>query len=82
MSNKTQDSNYFSLLRKSGSYKNMLNFMAIVYETYMATIYTQYGKINYTEPVKFHFHKLKLTCSIDRLYKGTIDFHFHTNAKI
>ena len=31
---------------------------------------------------KFNFHKLKLTCSIDRLYKGTIAFHFHTNAKI
>ena len=31
MSNKTQNSNYFSLLRKSGSYKNMLNFMAIMY---------------------------------------------------
>ena len=31
---------------------------------------------------KFHFHKLKLTCSIDRLYKGTIAFHFHTHAKI
>ena len=31
ISNKTQTSNYFSLLRKSGSYKNMLNFMAIVY---------------------------------------------------
>ena len=33
MSNKTQtqSSNYFSLLRKSGWYKNMLNFMAIVY---------------------------------------------------
>ena len=31
---------------------------------------------------KFHFHKLKLTCSLDRLYKGTIAFHFHTNAKI
>ena len=31
---------------------------------------------------KFHFHKLKLTCSIDRLYKGTIEFHFHTNTKI
>ena len=30
---------------------------------------------------KFQFHKLKLTCSIDRLYKGTIAFHFHTNAK-
>ena len=25
---------------------------------------------------KFYFHKLKLTCSIDRLYKGTITFHF------
>ena len=31
---------------------------------------------------KFHFHTLKLTCSIDRLYKGTIAFHFHKNAKI
>ena len=31
MSNKTQTSNCFSLLRKSGSYKNMLNFMAIAY---------------------------------------------------
>ena len=31
MSNKTQNSNYFSLLQKSGSYKNTLNFMAIVY---------------------------------------------------
>ena len=31
VSNKTQNSNYFSLLRKLGSYKNMLNFMAIVY---------------------------------------------------
>ena len=31
---------------------------------------------------KFHFHKLKLTFSFDRLYKGTIAFHFHTNAKI
>ena len=30
---------------------------------------------------KFHFHKLKSTCSLDRLYKGTIAFHFHTNAK-
>ena len=32
MSNKTQNSNYFSLLRKSGSYKNMLKFIAIVYD--------------------------------------------------
>ena len=31
MSNKTKNSNYFSLLRNSASYKNMLNFMAIVY---------------------------------------------------
>ena len=31
---------------------------------------------------KFHFHKLKITCLIDRLYKGTIAFHFHTNARI
>ena len=31
---------------------------------------------------KFHFHKLKLTCSIDRLYKGTIAFHFHQNNEI
>ena len=31
MSNKTQNSNYFSFLRKSGSYKNMHDFMAILY---------------------------------------------------
>ena len=31
---------------------------------------------------KFHFHKLKLTRSIDRLYKGTIALHFHTTTKI
>ena len=31
MLNKTQNSNYFSFLRNSGSYKNMFNFMAIVY---------------------------------------------------
>ena len=31
---------------------------------------------------KFHCHKLKLTCSVDRLYKGTIAIHFHTNARI
>ena len=31
MSNKTKNSNYFSLLRKSGLYQNMLNLMAIVY---------------------------------------------------
>ena len=30
---------------------------------------------------KFLFHKLKLTYSFDGLYKGTIAFHFHTNAK-
>ena len=35
MSNKTQNSNYFSLLQKSGSYKNMLNFMAIVYVSFV-----------------------------------------------
>ena len=29
---------------------------------------------------KFHFHKLKLTCSNDRLYKGTIAYHFHTQT--
>ena len=34
ISNKTQNSNYFSLLRKSGSYKNMLNFMVKVYVGY------------------------------------------------
>ena len=38
MSNKTQNSNYFSLLRKSGSYKNMLNFMAIVYMSWSALL--------------------------------------------
>ena len=32
--------------------------------------------------LKFHFHKLKITCPVDRLYKGTITFHFHTNASI
>ena len=26
-----------------------------IYNTYIATIYTQYGKINYTEPVKISF---------------------------
>ena len=31
---------------------------------------------------KFHVQELKLACSIDRLYIGTIAFHFHTNAKI
>ena len=31
MSNTTKNSNYFSLLRKSGSYEKMLNFMAIIY---------------------------------------------------
>ena len=31
LSNKTQNLNFFSLLRKSGSYKNMLNFMEMVY---------------------------------------------------
>ena len=31
MSNITKNSNCFSLLRKSGSYKNMLNFMTIVF---------------------------------------------------
>ena len=40
------------------------------------------GKSNKENLSKFHFHKLKLTCSIDRQYKGTIAFHFHTNAKI
>ena len=31
MSNKTKNSNCFSWLRKLGSYKNIINFMAIVY---------------------------------------------------
>ena len=31
---------------------------------------------------KFHFHKLKITCPVDGLYKGTIAFHFHTDARI
>ena len=31
---------------------------------------------------KFHYHKLNITCSIDRLIKGTIAFNFHTNARI
>ena len=41
MSNKTQNSNNFSLLQKSGLYKNMLNFMAIVY----IYIYSQRNKL-------------------------------------
>ena len=44
MSNKTQNSNYFSLLRKSGSYKNMLNFMAIVY---IKSTLSEYGHVAY-----------------------------------
>ena len=39
MSNKTQNSNYFSLLQKSGSYKNMLNFMTIVYMLHLPQNY-------------------------------------------
>ena len=39
-------------------------------------------KISEQNLSKVHFHKLKLTGSIDRLYKGTIAFHFRTNAKI
>ena len=48
----------------------------------MAKIYTQYGISIKQNLSKFHFHKLKITCSIDRLYKDTIAFHFHTNAEI
>ena len=48
MSNKTQNSNYFSLLRKSGSYKNMLNFMAIVYINLFFSVSTR--------PFEFHNH--------------------------
>ena len=54
--------------------------------TYMIHTWLQFtlnmGKSVKESLSKFHFHKLKLTCSIDRLYKGTIAFRFHTNAKI
>ena len=30
---------------------------------------------------KFQYHKLTLTCLIDRPYKGTITFHFHTTPQ-
>ena len=53
-----------------------------IFDTNMAKIYTQYGKSIKQNLSKFHFHKLKITCSIDRLYKGTIAFYFHTNARI
>ena len=39
----TQNSNYFSLLQKSGSYKNMLNFMAIVYMNYGISNFLKLG---------------------------------------
>ena len=54
--------------------------------TYMKHTWLQFTlnmeKLNKQNLSKFHFHKLKLTCSIDRLYKGTIAFHFHANTKI
>ena len=54
--------------------------------TYIKHIWLQFTlkveKANKQSLSKFHFHKLKLTCSIDRLYKSTIAFPFHTNAKI
>ena len=31
---------------------------------------------------KFHYHKLTTPCSNDRLYKGSITFHFHKKAGI
>ena len=48
----------------------------------MAKIYTKMEKSIKQNLSKFLFHKLKITCSIDRLYKGTIAFHFHINARI
>ena len=53
-----------------------------IYDTYMAKITLNMEKLIKQILSKFHFHKLKITCSIDRLYKGTIAFHFHTNARI
>ena len=60
--------NIFLLNRKASSIYIEQNFQTAVryfliypkiYDTFMATIYTQYGKINYTESVKkFHFHKV------------------------
>ena len=31
-----------------------------IYDTYMAIIYTQYGKVNYTEPVKISFSLIEI----------------------
>ena len=53
-----------------------------MYDTYMAKITLNMEKSIKQILSKFHFHKLKITCSIDRLYKDTIAFHFHTNARI
>ena len=54
--------------------------------TYMIQSWLQFilnmGKSIEQNLLRFHFHKLKFACSIGRLYKGTIAFHFHTNAKI
>ena len=46
MSNKSQNSNYFSLLQKSGLYKNMLNFMAIVYVQNLNIIGSLIGNVS------------------------------------
>ena len=52
--------------------------------TYMIHKWLQFT-LNMKKSIKlvlsnFHFHKLKLTCSIDRLYTGSIAFNFRTNA--
>ena len=53
--------------------------------TYMRHTWLQFTlnveKSNKQNLSKFHFHKLKLTCSIDRLYKGTIAIHFAQTLK-
>ena len=52
--------------------------------TYMIQTWLQFTlnmyKLIKQNLLKFHFYKLKITCSIDGLYKGTIAFHFHTYA--
>ena len=65
--------------------KPPLNIFSNIF-TYMVHKWLQFT-LNMEKSIKLnlsksHFHKLKSTCSIDRLCKGTIAFHFHTNAKI
>ena len=75
---------YFSYILNETSKPPLNIFLNIL--TYMIHKWLQFT-LNMEKSIKlnlskFHFHKLILTCSIDRLYKGTIAFHFHTKAKI